>query len=80
VCSVHARCWVGGAALAGAQRLDSQRHQRAHMQKPAQGAVQAGVLLAAGTSGSIHNRGGLSERNARHCLPQGAPVLPGATG
>ena len=69
--SVHARCWFGGAALAGPQRLDSQRNWRAHMQEPAQGAVQAGLLLTARASCPVHNRGSLPERNARHCLPQG---------
>ena len=68
---MHARCWFGGAALAGAQRLDSQRNRRAHMQEPAQGAVQAGLLLVAGTSGSVYNRGGLPERNTGYSLPQG---------
>ena len=45
--SMHASSGIGGAALAGSQRLDSERYRRAHMQEPAQGVVQASLLLIA---------------------------------
>ena len=68
---MHARGGFRGAAVAGSQRLDSQRHRRAHMQEPAQGTVQTGLLLVAGASGSVYNRRSLPERNTGYSLPQG---------